>query len=90
MIYCNMPLTSTSKSPMQMLQQRSARSQLPMSNAAKRQLGIAVEQPSMNKNQHLPSHDYHIGQEVMFQSPITKRWFPQLSEPYVQNPEVTK
>ena len=33
MIYCNTPLTCTSKSPMQMLQQRSARSQLPMSNA---------------------------------------------------------
>ena len=72
MIYHNMPLTSTSKSPMQMLQQRSARSQLPMSNAAKRQLGIAVEQLSRNKNQHLPSHDYHIGQEIMCQSPITK------------------
>ena len=76
MIYCNMPLASTSKSPMQMLQQRSARSQLPMSNVAKRQLGIAVEQLSMNKNQHLPSHSYHIGQDVMCQSPITKRWFP--------------
>ena len=61
---------------MQMLQQRSARSQLPMSNVAKRQLGITVEQLSTNKNQHLPSHDFHIGQEVMCQSPITKRWFP--------------
>ena len=34
MIYQNTPLESTSKSPMQMLQQRSAKSQLPMSNAA--------------------------------------------------------
>ena len=76
MIYCNMPLASTSKSPMQMLQQRSARSQLPMSNAARRQLGIPVEQPSSNKNPHLPTHNFHIGQEVMCQSPITKRWFP--------------
>ena len=76
MIYRNMPLASTSKSPMQMLQQRSARSQLPMPNAARRQLGIAVEQPSSNKNQHLPSHDFHIGQKVMCQSPITMRWFP--------------
>ena len=33
MIYCNTPLASTSKSPMQMLQQRSAKSQLPMPNA---------------------------------------------------------
>ena len=79
MIYCNTHLASTSKSPMQtmqMLQQRSARSQLPMSNVAKTQLGITVEQQSTNKNQHLPSHDFHIGQEVMCQSPITKRWFP--------------
>ena len=76
MIYHNMPLTSTSKSPMQMLQQRSTRSQLPISNAARRQLGIAVEQPPSNKNQHLPSHDFHIRQEVRCQSPITKRWFP--------------
>ena len=44
MIYCNTPLTNTSKSPMQMLQQRSARSQLPMSNAARRRLGIVAEQ----------------------------------------------
>ena len=47
-----------------------------MSNAARRQLGIAAEQPSTNKNQHLPSHDFHIGQEVMCQIPITMRWFP--------------
>ena len=36
MIYCNTPLTITSQSPMQMLHQRSARSQLPMSNVARR------------------------------------------------------
>ena len=76
MIYQNTPLTSTSKSPMQKLQQRSARSQLLMLNVARRQLGIAVEQPSTNKNQHLPSHNFHIGQEVMCQNPITRRWSP--------------
>ena len=76
MIYPNTPLASTSKSPMSMLQKRPARLQLPMSNVAKTQLVIAVEQLPTNKNQHLPSHDYHIGQEVMCQSPITKRWFP--------------
>ena len=74
-IYCNTPLASTSKSPMQMLQQRSARLQLPMSNAARRRLGIVAEQQS-SKNQQLPSHDFHIGQDVRCQSPITKRWFP--------------
>ena len=75
MIYCNTPLASTSKSPMQMLQQRSARSQLPMLNAACRQLGIAAEQMSASKNQHLPLHDLHIGQEVMCQDLVTMRWF---------------
>ena len=44
MMYHNTPLASTSKSPMQMLQQRSARSQLPMLNAARRCLGIVAEQ----------------------------------------------
>ena len=75
MIYHNTPLASTSKSPMQMLQQRSAQSTLPMSNVARRRLGIVAEQQS-SKNQQLPSHDFHIGQDVMCQSPITKRWFP--------------
>ena len=75
---------------MQMLQQRSARLQLPMSNAARRQLGIAVEQLSTNKNQHLPSHDFHIGQEVICQSPITKRWFPAKIKALFQNLEATK
>ena len=75
MIYCNTPLASTCKSPMQILQQRSARWQLPMSNAARRRLGIVAEQQP-SKNQHLPSHEFHIGQDVMCQSPITKRWFP--------------
>ena len=58
-----------------MVQQRSARSQLPMSNAACRQLGIAAEQTTANKNQHLPLNDLHIGQEVMYQDSVTKRWF---------------
>ena len=75
MIYHKTPLTCTSKSPMQMLQQRSARSQLHMSNAVRRKFGIIAEQPP-KKNQHIPSHDFHIGQDVMCQSPITKKWFP--------------
>ena len=75
MIYHNTPLACTSKSLMQMLQQRSARSQLPMSNVARRRLGIGAKQPP-KENQHLPSHDFHIGQDVMCQSPITKKWFP--------------
>ena len=45
-IYYDIPqylLACTSKSPMQMMQQRLARSQLPMSNAARRRLGIVAE-----------------------------------------------
>ena len=75
MIYHNTSLACTSKSPMQKLQQRSARSQLPMSNVARRRLGIGAKQPP-KENQHLPLHDFHIGQDVMCQSPITKKWFP--------------
>ena len=47
-----------------------------MSNAACRQLGVAAEQTTATKNQHLPSHDLHIGQGVMCQDFVTKRWFP--------------
>ena len=43
MIYCNTPLTSNLQSPMQILQNRVARSQLPMSNSASRQLGLEAE-----------------------------------------------
>ena len=35
-----------------------------------------MAEQQLSKNQHLPSHDFHIGQDVMCQSPITKRWFP--------------
>ena len=47
-----------------------------MSNAACRQLGIAAKQTTANKNQHLPLNDLHIGQEVMYQDSVTKRWLP--------------
>ena len=39
-IYCNTPLSSSLQFPMQILQSRSARSDLPMSNAARKQLGL--------------------------------------------------
>ena len=86
MIYCNILIESTSKSPMQMLQQRSARSQLPMLNAANRQPGIAAEQITANKNQHLPVHNLHIGQEVMYQDSVTIRWFPATIKAFCPEP----
>ena len=65
------------QSPMQILQNRTARSQLPMSNSARRQLGLEMEKLRIKtKNENLPSHDLHIGQDVMMQDHASKRWSP--------------
>ena len=67
MIYSNTPLSSNLQSSMQMLQNRTARSQLPMSHTASKQLGLSSHQLRVkNKNAHLPSHDLCVGQDVMF------------------------
>ena len=77
MKYHNMPLTSNLQSPMQILQNRVARSQLPMSNSARRQLGLEAKKVRTKvKNNNLPSHDLHLGQDVMMQDPTSKRWSP--------------
>ena len=39
-------------------------------------LELLLNKQQQIKNQHLPSHDLHIGQEVMYQDSVTKRWFP--------------
>ena len=77
MIYIKTPLTSILQSPMQILQSRSTRSDLPMSNAARKQLGLDCEDLRNNyKNEHLPSHNLHLGQDVMFQDSTSKQWSP--------------
>ena len=77
MIHPNTPLSSSLQPPMQILQSRSARSDLPMSNVARKQLGLDPRQPrNKYKNEHLPSHDLHLGQDVMFQDSTSKWWFP--------------
>ena len=77
MIYHNTPLLSNLQSPMQILQNRSTRSNLPMSNVARHQLGLNPEQlRSKFKNEHLPSYDLYLGQHVMFQDSTNKQWFP--------------
>ena len=77
MVYHNNPLSSSLLSPMQILSSRSAGSELPMSNAARKQLGLDCEDlRNKYKNEHLPLHDLHINQEVMYQDPNTKRWYP--------------
>ena len=47
---------------------RSARSDLPISNAARKQLGIDCENlRTKYKIEHLPSHDLHIDQSIVYQ-----------------------
>ena len=58
---------------MQILQDRSARSDLPMSNTARKQLGIQFEVlRNIDKHEVLPTHDLHVGQSVMYQDSVTK------------------
>ena len=65
------------QSLIQILQNRTARSQLPMSNSARRQLGLETEKLRIKtKNENLPSHDLHLGQDVMMQDHTSKRWSP--------------
>ena len=75
--YHNTLLTNNLQSTMQILQNRVARSQLPMSNSARRQLGLEAEKVrTKTKNEKLPSHDLYLGQDVMMQDPTRKQWSP--------------
>ena len=77
MIYHNTPISGSLQSPMQILQSRCTRSDLPMSNAARKQLGLHPEKlRTVFKNEQLPSHDLHIGQDVMYQDATSKQWYP--------------
>ena len=76
MVYCNTPLSSNLQSPMQILASRSARSNLPMSNAVRKQKGLDCEHlRTKSKNEQVPSHDLHLNQVVMYQDPNDKRWY---------------
>ena len=62
---------------MQIVAKRSAKSDIPISNAARKQLGIDCENlRTKYKNEHLPSHDLYIEQAVMYQDSTSKWWFP--------------
>ena len=77
MIYRNTPLSSQLQSPLQILHSQTARSQLSMSNVARKQHELGSEQLRVkSKNKQLPTHDLHIGQGVMYQDPVAKRWYP--------------
>ena len=64
---------------MPILQDRTARSDLPMSHAAKVKFGLASGQPSLlrpEKNECAPTHDYKLNQDVMYLDPVSNKWFP--------------
>ena len=65
------------KSPMQILQGRNARFDLPMSNADRKQLGIQYGVVrNTDKHEVLPMHDLHVGQDVMYQGCANMHWYP--------------
>ena len=79
MIFRNTPLYDSLLSPMQILQGRATRSDLPMSYAAKVKFGLASGQPPSlwpEKNERAPTHDYKLNQDVMYLDPSSKKWFP--------------
>ena len=82
MIYQNIPLDDSLLSPMQILQGRAARSDLPMSHAAKVKYGLAsgrsLPPPAQrqDKNEHAPTHDYNLHQDEMYLDPLSLKWFP--------------
>ena len=48
-----------------------------MSNTARQWLGLQSEKlRNINKHEPLPSHDLHIGQDVMYQDATSKKWYP--------------
>ena len=87
MVYHNTPLSNSLCSPMLILANRSARSNLPISIATRKQLGLDCENlRTKYKNEHLPLHDLHLNQVVMYQDPTTKRWFPATITKLCQEP----
>ena len=72
---------------MQILQSQTARTQLPMSNVVRIQLGLGSEQLRVHsKNEHLLTHDFHIGQSVMYLNPVRRRWYPATITSLCQEP----
>ena len=62
---------------MQILTSRSARLSLPMSNTERLQKHLDCKDlRTQCKNEHLPTHDFHKGQNVMYLNPVNRRWYP--------------
>ena len=76
---------------MQILQGRHARSDLSMSIAARKQLGIHPEVlGNIDKNEQLPTHNLHVGQCVMYQDSVTKQWHPAITTSLCQEKQSYK
>ena len=76
-VYHNTPLTGHLQLPIQILQGRSARSDLPMSNAATHKFGINPGVlMNIDKHDKFPMHDLHVGQHIMFLDSASMQWHP--------------
>ena len=76
---------------MQVLKGRNARSDLPMSNAPRKQIGIQPEIiRTSDKHATLPTHDLNVGQHVMFQDSTSKCWYPAVIESLCPEPRSYK
>ena len=72
-IYHKTPLIGSLQIPMQILQERSARYDLPISNTARNKLGLKPEvSRNIDKHEKFPTHDLHVGQHVMYQDSASK------------------
>ena len=70
------PLIVSLQSLMQILQDGNARSDLPMSNTARKQLGIQPEIiRKSDKHAALPTNDLNVGEHVMYQDSTNKHWY---------------
>ena len=38
------------------------------------------------QQEHLPTHDFHIGQSVMYLNPVNRRWYPATITSLCQQP----
>ena len=77
MVYRYTPLSASSNHSCRSYQAGATRSSLPLSNAARNQMGTQSEEMRCRqKNQHLPAHDLSLNQTVMYQEPVSKKWYP--------------
>ena len=62
-----------------------------MSNVARAQQVLGSEQLTVNsKNKHLPTHDFNIGQCVIYLNPVNRRWYPAKITSLCQEPRSYK